>query len=309
MKNKLRITASPHLHKSRNISLTMLCVLLALAPAACAGCFYFGLRAAMLLGITVAAAMLAELIAGALFRRPGAIFDLSAAVTGLLLGMSLPPTFPLIWAAVGSAGAVFVVKQMFGGIGRNFANPALTAKAVLLLCFMTQMYTWTVPGTGAVITGTTPQAGATWWDLFLGNTPGCIGETCAAALLCGCIFLMLAGIISPALPISFLGSFAALCYIQGCDTVSQLLSGGLMLGACFMANDYATCPLTTSGKVLFGLCCGSLTFLIRQYGGFTDGTGLAILIMNLFVPLIDRITAQRPFGGVRYRTMRKATAK
>ena len=178
-------------------------------------------------------------------------------------------------------------------------NPALTARIAMLLAFRTYMTAWRVPATGE-ITIETPTASGTagLWDLFLGNTAGCIGEVCALGLLLGAVFLCITGIISPAAPISFLGSFALLTFLGGYSVPEEILTGSLLLGACFMASDYTTTPVTYTGKWVFGIGCGCLAFIIRHYGGYADGTAFAIVIMNLFTPLIDKVTRTTPFGAV-----------
>jgi len=289
----------------------MLCVILALLPSAISGCVRFGMKAVILLGVTTGVAMLSEAFIRIVSRKPQTVFDFSAAVTGLILGMSLPPAFPVKWAAAGAMFAVIIVKQLFGGIGRNFANPALTAHMLLMLIFMQEMHTWTLTD-GTEVVGTIeflPDENATLWDLFLGNTAGSIGAVSACGLLLGGIFLWVSGISSPAAPLSFLGSFTVLNLIGGYHVLSQLLSGSLLLCAIFMASDYTTTPVTKGGKVLFGLCCGGLTYFIRHYGGYAESAGLAILIMNLAVPMLDRICTPEPLGAVPAEKGSKRTAK
>ncbi len=280
----------------------MLCVIAALLPAVIAGVLYYGKNAALILLTTVCSAFLLELIGSLIIRRKQSVHDLSAVVTGLILGMLLPPDLALWKAALGSFIAIILVKQMFGGIGRNFANPAAVAWIAMRLIFAKDMTTWRVPDTGA-ITRVTPlvSGGTGYWDLLLGNYASYIGTGCAAALLLGMIFLCFSGIISPAAPAAFLGSFALLTWIGGYDVLSQLLTGSLVLAACFMACDYTTTPFTVSGKLLFGLGCGILTFLIRHYGGFAEGAVFAVVLMNLLTPAINRITRKHPFGAVEHK--------
>jgi len=295
--NQLLVAASPHERAPLPTWHIMLCVLLALLPAALAGCMNFGMRALILLLVTTGSAVIFEFLCRILMKRPQTIGDLSAAVTGLLLGMNLPPDLPYWQAAIASFVAIVMVKQLFGGLGQNFANPTVVARIVLMLSFTSTMTTFRFPHTDAV-SSATPLTGAeaTYWDLLFGNTAGCIGETCALGLLLGGIYLCLRGIISPAAPISFIGSFALCTWIAGNNPLTQVLSGGLMLGAVFMATDYVTTPLTAKGKLLFGIGCGCLTFVIRQFGGYPEGVSFSILLMNLLTPYIDRITASRPFG-------------
>lgn len=290
-------TVSPYIRGRSSVQGIMFCVLAALLPAVLTGWMSFGFQALMLLGITVGTAILAELFCRAFFRKRQTVHDLSAAVTGLLLGLTLPPDFPLWKAAVGSIFAIVCVKQLFGGIGRNFANPAATAKILLMVLFMDDMTVWRLPQSDVIVTQT-PLTGeiATCWDLFLGNTAGNLGETSALCILLGALFLWLTGTASPIAPLSCLGSFALLTAIGGYHVPEQLFSGGLMLGACFMTADYTTTPVTRSGKCIFGLGCGILTFLIRHFGGYPEGITFAIVIMNLLTPWIEKLTKPQPFG-------------
>ena len=300
--NKLSVESTPHIRSRCSVSGMMLCVIAALLPAVFAGVLYYGKNAALILLTTVGSAFLLELIGSLIIRRKQSVHDLSAVVTGLILGMLLPPDLALWKAALGSFIAIILVKQMFGGIGRNFANPAAVAWIAMRLIFAKDMTTWRVPDTGA-ITRVTPlvSGGTGYWDLLLGNYASYIGTGCAAALLLGMIFLCFSGIISPAAPVAFLGSFALLTWIGGYDVLSQLLTGSLVLAACFMACDYTTTPFTVSGKLLFGLGCGILTFWIRHYGGFAEGAVFAVVLMNLLTPAINRITRKRPFGAVEHK--------
>ena len=290
-------TVSPYIRSRSSVQRIMFCVLTALLPPAITGWMSFGFHALMLLAVTVGTAILSELIYCTLFRSRQTVHDLSAAVTGLLLGLTLPPDFPLWKAAAGSIFAIVCVKQIFGGIGKNFANPAATAKILLMVLFMNDMTVWRLPQSNVIVTQT-PLTGefATYWDLFLGNTAGNLGETSAFCILLGVVFLWLTGTASPIAPLSCLGSFAVLTALGGYDVPAQLFSGGLMLGACFMTADYTTTPVTRSGKCLFGLGCGVLTFLIRHFGGYPEGITFAIVIMNLLTPWIERLTKPIPFG-------------
>ena len=295
--NLLQVSASPHERTPVRTGHIMLCVLLALLPAAIHGCFSFGLQALFVLLGTTGSAVLFECAARLILRRPQTILDGSAAVTGLLIGLNLPPTVPIWQAVIGSFVAIVVVKQLFGGLGHNFANPAIVGRIVLMLSFSSSMSRWIIPGTDAV-TSATPLVSrdAGYWDLFLGNTAGCIGETCAAAILLGGVFLCICGVITPVIPVTYLGSFALCTWLGGNDPLYELLSGGLMLGAVFMATDYVTSPITSFGKLIFGIGCGGLTFLLRQFSGYPEGVSFAILLMNLLTPYIDRFTKTRPFG-------------
>ena len=291
-------TVSPYIRSSASVQNIMLCVIAALAPAALTGCLNFGFHAVLLLAVSVSTAIAAELFFRAFTRKRQSIHDLSAAVTGLLLGMTLPPDLPLWKAAIGSVFAIVVVKQIFGGIGKNFANPAATANILLTVLFIKDMTVWRLPVTGEAVTQT-PLAGAaaTYWDMFLGNTAGNIGETSALCILLGALFLWLTRTASPLAPLCCLGSFTLLTAIGGYDIPAQLLTGGLMLGACFMTTDYTTTPVTRSGKCIFGLGCGILTFLIRHFGGYAEGILFAVVIMNLLTPYIEKLTKPHPFGA------------
>ena len=305
--NKLTVESTPHIHGKTGVSRIMLYVILALTPAAAAGCLYYGRHAVLLLLVTTGSAMLFEALSSLLFRHKQTLFDLSAAVTGLMLGMLLPPDFPLWKAALGSFIAITAAKQLFGGIGRNIANPAGVAWISLLLLFTKDMTTWRIPETGQLTRLTPLVTGHTgYWDLILGNYPSYIGTGCALGLVLGMLFLCLTGIISPAAPAAFLGAFAVLSFAGGYDVPGELLSGSIMLAACFMACDYTTTPFSASGKLLFGTGCGILTFLIRHFGGYPEGAVFAVVAMNLLTPALNRMTKKTPFGAV---TLRKKEAK
>lgn len=307
---KLVVSASPHLRSKHTTPKIMLDVIIALIPALIASIVLFGPRVIAVTATTVITAVLAEYISRKVMKRHNTISDLSAVVTGLILAFNLPVSIPLWIAAIGSVVAIVVVKQFFGGIGQNFANPAITARIVLLLSFATQMGNWTAPlswRTDAVTTAT-PLAligveGAelpSLLDMFIGNRAGCLGETCTLALLIGGIYLIARKVISFKIPVAYIGTFAIVMLIAGKGDFEfvayQLMGGGLILGAFFMATDYATSPLNTDGKYIFGIGCGLLTALIRIFGSLPEGVSFAILIMNLLVPHIERITTPKPFG-------------
>ncbi len=296
--NSLQVSASPHARALISTRHIMLAVIAALLPAALNGFIQFGMRALILLLVTTGSAMGFEMLARLVMRRRQTVLDCSAAVTGLLLGLNLPAGMPFWQAVLGSFIAVVIVKQLFGGLGQNFANPAIVARIVLMLSFPATMTAFQIPGTDAV-SGATPLVTGTagYWDLLLGNTAGCIGETSAAAILLGGLFLCICGIISPVTPLACIGSLALCTWLAGNDPLYQILSGGLMLGAVFMATDYATTPLTKPGKLLFGIGCGVLTFVIRQFSTYPEGMSFAILLMNLLTPYLDRMTRTHPFGA------------
>ncbi|MBP3705672.1 MAG: RnfABCDGE type electron transport complex subunit D, partial [Clostridia bacterium] len=234
-----------------------------------------------------------------ILKKPQSIGDLSAIVTGLLLGMNLPATTPLWIAAIGSIAAIIVVKQMFGGLGYNFANPAITARIILLVSFSSKVTSFVEP-ISHTTSGATPLAmesgSVSIRNLFFGMHSGCIGETSAFLLLIGGLVLVLRRVIKPIIPLSFLGTFALCSLIAGDNVLEQLLMGGLILGAVFMATDYVTCPVTDIGKLIFGIGCGALTFIIRHFGNLPEGVSYAILLMNILVPHINTLTLKKPFG-------------
>ena len=312
--NKLIVSPSPHDENYLKTSAIMLNVIIALLPAYIAGCIYFGLRAVAVGAVCIGTSVLFEFLCRKLMKRENTIGDLSAVVTGLLLAMNLPSTIPLWIAAIGSFVAIVIVKQLFGGLGQNFANPAITARIVLMVSFPAAMTNWVAPFTNKAteidgLSSATPLvleqlSGTTdhdlvpsYLDLFLGKTGGCIGETCALALLIGGLYLAARKIISLAAPLSFIGSLFVLSWISGSDPVYQILAGGVFIGAFFMATDYATTPITTKGKIVFGLGCGIITFVIRQFGSFPEGVSFSILLMNVLTPYIEQLTRTKVFGA------------
>lgn len=278
-------------------------VIIALLPSVVASAIYFGFRAILLIAICVATCVLTEFVCRKLMKRNQTISDLSACVTGILLALNLPVTLPIWEAVIGSFVAIAVVKQLFGGIGQNFANPAIVGRIVLMLSFTADMTTWAIPkyyqNSGEVITGATPlvSGDASYLDLFLGNVGGCLGETSALAILIGGLLLIVMKVISPSAPISFIGTVAILTAITGGDVGYQVLAGGLLLGAFFMATDYSTTPITEKGRIIFGIGCGIITFVIRNYGGYPEGVSFSILLMNVLTPYIDRLTMSKPIGA------------
>ncbi len=323
----LSVSASPHIHGSENTTGIMLSVLIALLPAVIWGAYIFGMRALLVVLVTAASCVLSELLYELAMKKPITVGDLSAAVTGVLLALSVPPTMPLWMSAVGGVFAIVVVKQLFGGLGKNFLNPALTARAF--------MYSWPAAmtffsengvklpifmnGNVDVVASATPLASLnqgmlpeqTLMELFFGQNPGCIGEVSVALLLVGGVYLMIRGIITWHIPIAYLGSVAALTYIfpKGELDVTymwfSLFSGGLMLGAIFMATDYVTSPISGTGKVIYGIGCGAITVFIRYFGGYAEGVTFAILIMNILTWYIDKITRPGVFGKVKPKNEKK----
>ncbi len=317
--NRLMVSPSPHDENYIKTSTIMLNVCIALLPALVAGCIIFGLRSLLLTAVTVGSCVIFEFLCRKLMKRENTVGDLSAVVTGIILALNLPVTLPLWMAVIGSFVAIVVVKQLFGGLGQNFANPAITARIVLMVSFTSAMTSWAAPfwykdGADAV-TGATPlalgdgDALPSYLDLFLGNTGGCLGETCALALLAGGLYLAARRIISLAAPVSFIGSLALLSWIAGDDPLYQILAGGVFLGAFFMATDYATTPISTKGKVVFGLGCGIITFVIRHFGSFPEGVSFSILLMNVLTPYIEQLTRTKAFGGKYEKQKKEAEGK
>lgn len=308
MESKLYVSSSPHLRSGDSTRRIMGDVIIALIPAMLASGIIFGPRALLVILVTVASCVASEYIARRILKRSNTIGDLSAVVTGILLAFNLPVGINLFMAAFGGVVAIVVVKQLFGGIGQNFVNPALTARIVLMASFPTAMTTWAKPfyylGSADAMTTATPlyliKTGATglpsYMDMFLGFRGGCLGEVCAAALLLGAVYLFVRKVIFPIIPLCYLGTVVVISLIAGQDVLYQLLSGGLLLGAFFMATDYATSPLTLKGHVIFGIGCGLLTMLIRLFGNLPEGVSFSIILMNILVPHIERMTRPKPFG-------------
>ena len=305
MNENYNVSSSPHIRDRITSSKIMLLVVIALLPATFFGIWNFRREGAWLLVVvTVASAVLAEYIWEKLMHKPVTINDFSAVVTGLLLALNLPPTLPLWMGALGSVFAIIVVKQLFGGLGQNFMNPALAARCFLLICFSGRMTYFVYDG----VTGATPLAkleageAVNTMDMMFGNISGTIGETSVIAIMVGAMFLLLMGVIELEIPAAYLVSFVAFIVIfggHGFDAqyiTAHLCGGGLMLGAWFMATDYVTSPITPTGKIIYGVCIGLLTGLFRLFGGSSEGVSYAIIISNLLVPLIEKITLPKPFG-------------
>ena len=306
MERLLAVSSSPHIHAQQDTKAIMAWVLAALAPAGLAGIYFFGLRAAAVMAVCVASCKISEYIWQRLAKQTVTVGDLSAAVTGLLLAYNLPPSIPFWMAAVGSVFAIIVVKQFFGGIGCNIVNPALAGRAFMVSSWPVSMTSWTVDG----VSGATPLAmikeGSIAdlpgiYDVFIGNIGGCIGETSAAALLIGFAILLYKGIINWHIPVVYIGTVAALTAALGrpAGPLYEVITGGLFLGAIFMATDYTTSPMTKKGQVIFAFGCGLLTTLIRVFGGYPEGVSYSILIMNLTVPLIDKFARPRILGDLK----------
>lgn len=304
MGENFNISASPHIRSKVTTSNIMMWVLIALLPATAFGIFNFGLSALVVVVVTVASAVLTEYAYQKLMHKKVTISDFSAAVTGLLLALNMPPTAPWWMCVLGSVFAILVVKQVFGGLGQNFMNPALGARCFLLISFTGRMTTFVYDG----VSGATPLAllkageSVNVMDMFVGNIAGTIGETSVIAILVGAVILLVKGIIDIRIPGTYIVTFVIFAVLfggHGLDMnyiAAHLCGGGLMLGAWFMATDYVTCPITKNGQIVYGVCLGVLTGLFRLFGGSAEGVSYAIIISNLLVPLIERVTLPKPFG-------------
>ena len=308
MDNLLQMSPSPHIHSGRSTTSIMRDVLIALAPAAIAGCVIFGLRALLVLAVCVLSSVVFEAGFNLIVKKDQTIGDLSAAVTGLLLGLNVPATAPIWQCVVGSLFAIVIVKCIFGGIGCNLVNPAITARVFMLVAFGS-MASAAYPTVVDTVAGATPLAEIAAdntpaiKELFLGLHGGAIGETCAAALLVGFVYLLARRVITWHIPVTFIGSVFALSFVfNGFDAMGALaliLSGGLFIGAIFMATDYVTSPATAWGKVIFGVGAGLITVLIRFFGAYPEGVSFAILFMNILTPYIEKWTSHKIFGGAK----------
>jgi electron transport complex protein RnfD len=289
----------------------MIDVIIALVPATACGVYFFGLNALWTVLASVAAAVGAEALLQLIMKRKITALDGSAALTGLLLALNLPPSVPLWIPIIGSVFGIAIVKQAFGGIGSNFLNPALAARAFLMVSWPTIMTTWTMPVDA--VSSATPLAAlkmggaqlSPYLDMAIGNVGGCIGETSAIALLLGGLYLIARRVIDPSIPVIYIGTVALFTFVAGPaglftgDALYHILAGGLMLGAFFMATDYTTSPMSFKGKILFALGCGVLTSVIRLWGGYPEGVSYSILLMNLAVPLINKAFKPKRFGVIK----------
>lgn len=299
----LVVSPSPHIRRPVTTQKIMLAVIFALLPAMVASGIIFGGRAILVIGTSVVTSVMWEYLSRIFMKRKQTISDMSAVLTGILLAFNLPVTIPLWMVAIGSFVAIVIVKQMFGGLGHNFANPAIVARIVLMVSFASEMTHWVKPfyykETVDMVSSATPLVSnsESYKSLFLGTVGGCLGETSALALLIGGLFLVIIKVISPAAPLTFIATVGALSWIAGGDPIYQMLSGGLILGAVFMATDYVTTPITTKGKLIFGFGCGLITFAIRQWGNMPEGVSFSILLMNIVTPYIDMFTKTKPVGA------------
>ncbi len=307
--SKYIVSSTPHIRSNDSTQNIMRDVIIALTPASLMGIWFFGLNALLLIVISIASCVFFEAGFQKITKQKITITDLSAVVTGLLLAMNLPVSSPFWIPIVGGFFAIVIAKQLFGGIGQNFINPALAARAFLLASYPTEMTSFTAPLGANVdaVSYATPLAllkqGAfqpqsiDYVNALAGNIGGCIGETCAVALICGGLYLLMRKIISWRIPTTYIATVFILTWIFGRTPVYEILIGGLMLGAFFMATDYSSSPVTPKGQIIMGIGCGILTSLIRIYGGYPEGVSYSILLMNLAVPLIDRYTKPKVFGG------------
>lgn len=304
MPNTLSVSATPHIRAAATTQKIMGTVLIALLFPAVASVVLFGGRSLLLIGVTALSAVLFETLYNMVTKRANTVFDLSAVVTGVLLAMNLPVTLPLWMAIVGAFVSIVITKMLFGGLGQNFANPAIVGRIVLMVSFTSAMTTWVRPLQwmyGEANTTATPLAGgsASYLELFLGIRGGCLGEVSVLAILLGGLLLIIRGIITPTIPFFYIGSTFVFVWLFGGDPLAHILSGGLFLGAFFMATDYASSPSTEKGKIIYAVGLGLITSVIRIYGSYPEGVSFAILLMNIVVPYIDKLTRTKPFGGVK----------
>ena len=331
MENRLNVTASPHIQDNSSTRKLMLNVIIALLPCVVASTIIFGARTLLVVGVTVAASVLFEYLYCHLMKKPNPVGDLSAVVTGMILALNMPVTMPLWIAIVGAFIAIVLMKQLFGGIGMNFANPALVARIVLFTGFASRMTAFVNPPKAArtlQIMGVDGASSATplqveggvgkypLMDLFMGVHGGVMGETCALAILIGLAWLLITRTITATIPVAYVGSYAVFSFLlnvgelgaadAGMLVLHEVLAGGLLFSAVFMATDYVTSPFTLKGKIVFGIGLGLITFGIRAFGNMAEGVSYAILLMNLFVPYINDLTRQVPLG---YKKHKKGAEK
>ena len=312
MSEKYQVSSAPHVRAKDSTSRVMLYVIIALLPASLFCIFNFGYKALVLILVTIASCLASEWIFDKIVHKKNSLPDLSAVVTGLLLALNLPAGLPWWEAVIGSVFAIVIVKMLFGGLGQNFMNPALGGRCFLLIAFAADMTNFSSAKFEAY-SGATPLgmirneglSSVNIMDMLTGKIPGTIGETSVIAILIGAIFLILMGVIDLKIPASYIITFAVFMFIFGADrfnttyVVAELCGGGLMLGAFFMATDYVTSPITPMGQILFGICCGLLTGIFRCFGANAEGVSFAIILSNLLVPLIEKITVPNAFGIVK----------
>ena len=297
---KLTVSSAPHITGKDTTASIMRDVCIAMLPALAAACVFFGFEALILTAVSVAACVGFEFLYEKMLKQPITIGDWSAVVTGMLIAFNCPPSLPLWVVVVGAFFAIVIVKQLFGGIGFNFANPAIVARIIMGLGYTGMMTAWVFPDTTATATplamyraGITPE----YIDMFIGRTGGVIGEVSAMALLVGFAYLVIGKVITPTIPVTYVATVAVMALVLGVDPVVYVLGGGLLLGAIFMATDYTTSPYTMKGQIIYGIGLGVITVLIRRFGSMTEGVSYAILLMNLVVPYINKACRQRPLGA------------
>ncbi len=332
---KFTVSASPHTFSKDTVTRIMLDVIIALVPALIASVILFGMRALAITAVSVGTCVLSEYVSRIVMKRHQTIGDLSAVVTGILIAFNVPVSIPLWMVIIGDIFAIIVVKQMFGGIGMNFVNPALIARIVLLASFPTKMSNWTAPvfGKAEAITTASPlniigelykkgdvsakalrsaENMPSLIDMLLGKRAGSLGEVCAVALLLGFIYLLARRVIKITIPLSFVGTVAVVMLIAGKFDLTflayEILSGGLLLGAIFMATDYTTSPVNVKGKIIYGIGCGLITSAIRLFGTLPEGVSFAIILMNILVPHIENLTTPKPFGTVKEKKEKEVKA-
>jgi electron transport complex protein RnfD len=328
MDKKLIVSSTPHIRSKETVSSVMRDVIIALLPAAIMGIIFFGINAALLIIVSIVSAVVFEALFQKIAKKPVTVTDCSAVITGLLLAMNLPSTAPLWIPVVGAFVAIVLAKQVFGGLGQNFINPALAGRAFLVASYPTYMTgsafvptrfaqnidaaTYATPlanikSASEMVNGAYSISTNDFLNAFIGNIGGCIGETCALALILGGIYLIIRKVISWRIPVTYILTVLVLSYIfygfglrrgDAILPIYELFTGGLMLGAFFMATDYASSPITPLGQIIMGIGCGILTVLIRVFGGYPEGVSYSILLMNLCVPLIERFTKPKKFGKV-----------
>ena len=307
MSDLYHVSSAPHVRAKDTTSRIMLYVIIAMLPAALFGIYNFGLRALLLILVTVASCVASEWIFNKIVHKKQTIGDLSAVVTGMILALNLPVNLPIWEAIVGGVFAIVIVKMLFGGLGQNFMNPALAARCFLLIAFAKDMTNFVTD----TYTGATPLAAmrngeaVNTMDMLIGRTAGTIGETSVIALIIGAIFMILMGVIDLKIPASYIVTFSVFMMLFGGHGVdanyitAQLCAGGLMFGAFFMATDYVTSPITPRGQILFGICCGIFTGIFRCFGANAEGVSFAIILSNILVPLLEKITIPKAFGVVK----------
>lgn len=303
-----KVSAAPHVHAKDSTATLMLDVIAALMPCVVAGIWLFGYRAAIVVAVSVAACVLTELVCQKIAKKPIRINDLSAVVTGIILALNLPSTAPWWMILIGAIIAIGLVKQLFGGIGDNFLNPALTARAVLLASWPARMTATNTASayplpfdtvTSATVLTPETTLNTTMVDMLVGRIPGTIGEVCKVAILLGLVYLLIRRTITWHIPVVMVGTFMLSAWAFGLDPIHAVLSGGILFGAVFMATDYVTSPMTKWGQVIYAAGAGLIVALIRTFGSYPEGVTYAILFMNVVTPLIDRAVKPRIYGEVK----------